>query len=163
MHLPGDGALCSLGDTTSGCQEFWTEHKSEKIHMKGVRDDTIYLGPPSLHCDLTSSMLMKSIINSMWTTFLLPHQSGQFQSPGSKCLLGIFILFLAVNGIPRHCPQPVTPFMLSTPFLKCIPICSLLSVPTATKQVLGTFHLDSCNSPLARLPASSHSTLPGAS
>lgn len=154
MHLHDDGALCSLGDTTSGCQEFWTEPQSEKIHVNGVSDDVIYLGPPPT-VTLTSSMLLNSMINSMLTTPPLPQQPEQSQSFGSKCLLGIFTLFLVVSGIPRHCPQPLRPFMLSTPLLKYILICSLLSVPTATKQILGTFRLDSCNSPLARLPASS--------
>lgn len=113
----------------------------------------LYLGPPSLHCDLDLIYVYEFNDQSHVTTALLPRQPGQSQSPGIKCLLGIFALTLAVNSIPRHCPQPVRPFTLSTPLLKYVPICSLLPVPTATRQVFGTFHLNSCNSLLARLPA----------
>lgn len=101
----------------------------------------------------------------MWTTVHFLTNPDGF-SPLAPVLIG------HLHPLPHYChfgqwhpldTEPFRPFMLSTLLLKYVPICSLLSVPTATKQVLGTFHLDSGDSPLARLPASSHSALPCAS
>lgn len=135
--------------------------------MNGAGDDVTHLGLLPCIVAVTSSVLTDSMTNSMVTAPPLPHQPCQPQFPGSKFLWGFVTLSWAivpsVDVIPRHCLQPVRPFMLSPLFLKCLSTYSLVSITAATKQVLGTFHLGSCDSPLARLPACRHGALPAAS
>lgn len=40
-----------------------------------------------------------------------------------------------LSGTPRHFPQPIRPFLLSTLLLKCLSICSLLSLMPLSRSL----------------------------
>lgn len=158
LHLPDDGALCSLGDTTSGYPEAQTRRKSGKIHVNGVRGNVIPLG---LHLCL---WIQSSIVWGQLIYFLTNPDSFSPLAPGAYWASSPYPWLLSLWSMASpDTVHSVRFFKLSILLLKCLSICSLPSVPTATKRVLGTFHLDSGGRPLARIPASSHSTLPCAS
>lgn len=123
----------------------------------------IHLGPPLLNFDpdltyvygLSYQFCVDNLSTSSPTLSVL--------GPWFQVLTGSFTISLAVvtlcSGTPDTVHSQSDPHLVNSTSEMFPHFPALFSIPTATKQVLSTFHLDNGDSLLARLPASSHYTL----